>query len=467
MPNWVTNTLLMTEGNKDKLAPFINPEEEFDLNLVVPTPEGEEYEKNWYEWNCQHWGTKWNANSTTQWIDDDSVPIHGISFLTAWSPPTPILERLHKLGIEFMHYYFDEGHCFWGVTPYTDDKDHYAYMEESVSSADNYHAIYQRSYGVSMHSELLNDPVAALGHVIDMLGGFIESYKANNKIPSNETRYAPHEIHEFVSGLTDELEMLRQELTKLTAVSWDYDDHDKLVSDLDKLDSVFNRINTATTEPELAVKFVNSMEITLLRLVSMRRAAYVDDVDIRPWLINISGVVVPVGFSPYTNDTKQVRDLINDSQLDRTKWLLALSRIINSYECGFTKIADTMLKGCKVYDSTHTKAYFNRDQKCVLQLSALLSIISNYIDNEQVPNEPADKLEVLLVQLFYLYARAASINRVNATEYEMLTHVVSRVKMLSEKIKMLLMLGNGLPERKEGASMFSYVTNSIDGRYWY
>lgn len=40
----------------------------------------------WYDWHCEHWGTKWNACKV--YIDNDCI-----SFQTAWSVPDPILEK--------------------------------------------------------------------------------------------------------------------------------------------------------------------------------------------------------------------------------------------------------------------------------------------------------------------------------------------------------------------------------------
>lgn len=45
---------------------------------------------DWYEWNCKHWGTKWNANDTCTVSDNE------IEFQTAWCPPDPVFEALAK-----------------------------------------------------------------------------------------------------------------------------------------------------------------------------------------------------------------------------------------------------------------------------------------------------------------------------------------------------------------------------------
>jgi hypothetical protein len=47
---------------------------------------------NWYEWHCQHWGTKWNA-CDAEVTDDGDGRLH-VQFNTAWSFSFPIFEKL-------------------------------------------------------------------------------------------------------------------------------------------------------------------------------------------------------------------------------------------------------------------------------------------------------------------------------------------------------------------------------------
>lgn len=47
--------------------------------------------KDWYEWSCNNWGTKWNA-SEIEWIADNCV-----EFETAWSFCHPIVKKLSEM----------------------------------------------------------------------------------------------------------------------------------------------------------------------------------------------------------------------------------------------------------------------------------------------------------------------------------------------------------------------------------
>jgi hypothetical protein len=111
MPNHVTNKIEFygEKENIKKVLELINGEDEcIDFNKIIPTPDniyqgnlGEEKRRlygknNWYDWNIDNWGTKWNAYSS--WLDAENNVIY---FDTAWSSPTPVLDALAKLCYEY------------------------------------------------------------------------------------------------------------------------------------------------------------------------------------------------------------------------------------------------------------------------------------------------------------------------------------------------------------------------------
>lgn len=59
--------------------------------------------KDWYEWCCDNWGTKWNSG-------EPQVNGNIITFETAWSTPVPIIEKLSITypNLEFTVKYADE-----------------------------------------------------------------------------------------------------------------------------------------------------------------------------------------------------------------------------------------------------------------------------------------------------------------------------------------------------------------------
>ena len=106
MPNWVVNKIEFLGETKDieKIFNAIKSEENgaIDFNKIIKMPdyiyrgnlgkkEREKYGKNnWYDWRVEHWNTKWNAIDTYR-------ENNAIYYNTAWSPATPIFEKLTEM----------------------------------------------------------------------------------------------------------------------------------------------------------------------------------------------------------------------------------------------------------------------------------------------------------------------------------------------------------------------------------
>ncbi len=130
MPNHITNCLEISHKSKAKMKwlsevvihKVIDEDETkveteiFDFNVIIPQPDGMNQDPlsledrktlNWYDWNCEHWGTKWNAYSF-QWHGKADHCI-AIQFDTAWSPPEPVLDKLVEMGFVIAGIWKDEG----------------------------------------------------------------------------------------------------------------------------------------------------------------------------------------------------------------------------------------------------------------------------------------------------------------------------------------------------------------------
>lgn len=137
MPNHITNVVKVThKSDSEKIKFFIQDvqgeERLFDFNKIIPTPD-DVYQgdismqdrvntegRNWYDWNIQNRGTKWNAYGQyrNKYIDDvrdddteEYWDYHTIFvFDTARSTPGPIREALAKKykHLDFYIEYADE-----------------------------------------------------------------------------------------------------------------------------------------------------------------------------------------------------------------------------------------------------------------------------------------------------------------------------------------------------------------------
>jgi hypothetical protein len=116
MPNWCNNYVTLT-GPKEKIDELIIELKKADerdetyqiLNTLRPKPEGEE---DWYMWNVNHWGTKWDVSiAGYEIIDENTV---SLSFDSAWAPPIALYEFLESEDWSVDAFYNEEGMGFCG-----------------------------------------------------------------------------------------------------------------------------------------------------------------------------------------------------------------------------------------------------------------------------------------------------------------------------------------------------------------
>ncbi len=140
MPNWCCNKVIVTGPKKalDAFKATLNSKEkdengkeitvEFSFKQTVPPPAnyfsgnlGHEEKKmcaekglvDWYSWNSENWGTKWDACETNVEIQDKTVLI---GFDTAWAPPIEWLKGASKAHpkLKFHMAYCEGGMGFYG-----------------------------------------------------------------------------------------------------------------------------------------------------------------------------------------------------------------------------------------------------------------------------------------------------------------------------------------------------------------
>ena len=102
MPNWCQN-LMIVSGSEDEISKFeeSNKTDESPLTFSAAVPRPASEEENWYDWNCENWGTKWDACNVgvnhdyeQGWVRDEEDIAISYSFETAWSPPAEWFGRM-------------------------------------------------------------------------------------------------------------------------------------------------------------------------------------------------------------------------------------------------------------------------------------------------------------------------------------------------------------------------------------
>ena len=113
MPNWCTNQITIESDNKDLLLRLQNAlDSGQDLfNQFVPRPTEFDEDEKWYQWNIDHWGTKWDVTPMNVIWKGNAVKFQ---IETAWSPPINFYQNMESLGYKVDAYYLEEGMAFTG-----------------------------------------------------------------------------------------------------------------------------------------------------------------------------------------------------------------------------------------------------------------------------------------------------------------------------------------------------------------
>lgn len=133
MPNWCQNVATISHEDSEKIDAIeheLNKEKDDVALFQMLRPRPADQEENWYGWNCENWGTKWEASV----YDFDRVDDHNIkiNFDTAWGPCIQLYEYLDSEGYEVDAFYHEEGLAFCGRYAHGTD-DHYEYSEMDSS----------------------------------------------------------------------------------------------------------------------------------------------------------------------------------------------------------------------------------------------------------------------------------------------------------------------------------------------
>ena len=75
------------EGYENVMGKYVPKDQKIRKMLVIKYGSD-----NWYDWACDHWGTKWNAYDVEICQDEESTL--QVDFTTAWDSPREIVEKI-------------------------------------------------------------------------------------------------------------------------------------------------------------------------------------------------------------------------------------------------------------------------------------------------------------------------------------------------------------------------------------
>jgi hypothetical protein len=113
MPNWCNNSLFIRNEDKTKVdaleQQLMKKEDQQLFGALIPRPSEHE---DWYNWNIEHWGTKWEA-SIIDWERTSDSEIF-VSFDSAWSPPIAFYDNVTNEGWDIEAQYYECGMGYIG-----------------------------------------------------------------------------------------------------------------------------------------------------------------------------------------------------------------------------------------------------------------------------------------------------------------------------------------------------------------
>ena len=113
-PEALTNTISGFFGKND-------PEKQAELEVKQAENRAKYGAKDWYDWNCNNWGTKWGDEDTDLVGSEGDTKIH-FYFNSAWSPPIEGIAHISKMfpSLEFVLSYEEMGMGFYGLATFDD-----------------------------------------------------------------------------------------------------------------------------------------------------------------------------------------------------------------------------------------------------------------------------------------------------------------------------------------------------------
>lgn len=114
MPNWCNNKLIIDKAGPGLMEWLRENGLSFQKILPVETEDPDGFEQ--INEQAAAWGTKWDLGDDMQEVTDTLCAAHEAVFLTAWAPPTPVVQALASKfpGTELTLYYYEPGMQFAG-----------------------------------------------------------------------------------------------------------------------------------------------------------------------------------------------------------------------------------------------------------------------------------------------------------------------------------------------------------------
>jgi len=152
MPNYCDNRATIKHNDLNKLKELRKQFKKGNFfNSIIPIGD----DKDWYGFCVSNWGTKWETVDGTSTLKAKEKTLY-LDFLTAWSPPSGIYNKLTELGYHVEAYYDEGGVGFCGKYDSIEGESAYAYDDEIPDDIDFLFEITERLEEIRAENEELS-----------------------------------------------------------------------------------------------------------------------------------------------------------------------------------------------------------------------------------------------------------------------------------------------------------------------
>ena len=209
MPNYCYNILkVFFEENRNTTEN--NDEEESFLSFSKSVPQPED-NSDWYNWNCENWGTKWNAidvelNNFQHDVPKSEFTISSDTteityyFSTAWGPALAWLDTVAKKypQISFSNEYSESGMDFYGKREY-DNGEMTSDYQDNLSTY-NWNLVDKTLLLELINNKLNGEDIQDIDYLVDEI---VEEYNDCNDYLENISCYVEEEIKKVIQSRQD------------------------------------------------------------------------------------------------------------------------------------------------------------------------------------------------------------------------------------------------------------------------
>lgn len=208
IPNWCFNTIRISGPRREikKFEEHLSNTDGKDWFSYFVKPDRELAEDEWYGWNVENYGCKWNCDAIDWFLE--SPETISFTFDSPWGPPIVLYENIENIELEsetgqIDYYkvdteYLEEGMCFMGR--FIDGEDEY-YEYSNIESLDEIPEELVEHWGIRdrMLDDMENEDI------------LIEFDEYDPEEEDEEEQYSQEEVEKALAEIKEEFDRLKLE----------------------------------------------------------------------------------------------------------------------------------------------------------------------------------------------------------------------------------------------------------------